>query len=197
MKLEQYAKVYQGLVLSRFQTMPGTDAVAFSLYTMKEMSDSLGFEYHGSTEKLKETHISKEKANELPITKKGMVLINLTSHRAVSVRLEHEGLLVPSNFAVIVPDERLDALYLEWYINEHPSCRKQLRLATQGAVIGSLSIQMLRGLSIESPSLQQQYTMRNVYMSVQKKKKLLNERVELEEKLAKHLLLQSLKEEIK
>lgn len=197
LKLEQCAAVSQGVVLSRLETISGSDASKYSLYTTKEMNDSLGVEYHGSTEKLKEIHILKEKTKDLPISKEGMVLINLTSHRATSVRLEHVGRLIPSNFAIIEPTGTIDALYLEWYINEHPSCRKQLRIATQGSIIASLSIQMLRLLFVKIPTIEQQQTIRNVYIRMQKKKQLMQERIQLEEKLVKHILLGSLKEETK
>ena len=49
-----------------------------------------------------------------------MVLVNLTGHRAVYVRPEHIGRLVPSNFAIIEPKGNVNTTYLEWYLNEHP-----------------------------------------------------------------------------
>jgi restriction endonuclease S subunit len=188
MKIEEIASVTQGVVLSRVQTMPGPEAITIPLYTMKEMNESIGEDYRVG-DKLQEIAVLKIKMKDLPITKEGMVLINLTSLRAVTVRPEHAGKLIPSNFAVIEPNEQLEARYLEWFINKHPSCRKQLRTATQGSIITALSIQMLRTLIVELPSLEKQQKIGHVYRLGYEKKRLLTERMQLEEQLIKHLLL--------
>jgi restriction endonuclease S subunit len=164
---------------------------------MKEMNESLGVEYHGSMEKLQELNVLKSKAKNLPITREGMVLVNLTGHRAVSIRPEHTGRLIPSNFAIIEPKKNLDGVYLEWFLNEHPYCRKQLRIATQGTIVAALSIQMLRSLQIELPSLSQQQAIGGINRILDRKKRLVSERLQLEEQLIKHLSLRYLKEEIK
>jgi len=164
---------------------------------MKEMNESLGIEYHGSIDKLQEIHVLQEKGKNLPITREGMVLVNLTGHRAVSVRTEHTGKLVPSNFAIIEPKKNLDATYLEWYLNEHPFCRKQLQISTQGTTVAALSIQMLRFLQVELPSMNQQQTIGNMNRILDRKKRLVNERVQLEGQLVKYLSLGYLKEEKK
>jgi restriction endonuclease S subunit len=197
MVLDQWATVSQGVTPSRVQTMPGSDTIRFSFYTMKEMNESLGMEYHGNTEKLQEIHVSSDKANGLPVSKENMVLINLTGHRAVAIRPEHTGKLITSNFAIIEPNKELHSLYLEWYVNEHPACRKQLRVATQGTVVAALSIQMLRSLEIEIPSIMVQEMISNIYALFHRKKHLINERLHLEEQLIKQVLLGFNKEEIK
>lgn len=195
--IKNCATVSQGVVLSRVLTLPSSNAIEISLYTMKEMNDSLGVEYHGSVEKLKEVLILKEKAKDLPITRVGMVLVNLTGHRAVSVRPEHIGRLIPSNFAIIEPRDNINPTYLEWYFNEHPSCRKQLRIATQGSIVPALSIQMLRAIRIELPTIRQQQTISNMNRILDQKKRLVYERLDLEEQLVKELTLRYIKEDPK
>ncbi|MDA2273465.1 hypothetical protein CBR59_25615 [Bacillus thuringiensis] len=194
MLLEHCSTVSQGAFLSRVHTHLSTDTVKLSVYTMKEMNESLGIEYHGSMEKLQEVHVLKGKERELPITKEGMVLVNLTAHRAVSVRREHIGRLIPSNFAIIEPKESLEASYLEWYLNDHPECRKQLRIATQGTTVAALSIQMLRSLKIELPMMEKQQIIGDMKYLKDQKKRLVNERLQLEEILVKYLSLGYLKE---
>ncbi|NUH86238.1 hypothetical protein HUN92_21565 [Bacillus firmus] len=195
MFLDKCSKVMQGVILARIETHPGPDTIPLSLYTMKEMNESIGVDYRGSIEKLQKVHVPKNRVDELPIAKEGMILINLTAHKAVSVRPEHAGKLITSNFAVIETNEKLNPLYFEWYFNEHPSCRKHLRIATQGSIVSALSIQMLRSLEIELPSLRNQEKLGHIYQLTYKKKRLTNERLMLEEKLTKQLLLNYLKEE--
>ncbi|KAB2400091.1 MULTISPECIES: hypothetical protein [Bacillus cereus group] len=168
-----------------------------SIYTMKEMNESLGVEYHGRIEKLQEVHVLKEKVSDLPITRENMVLVNLTGHRAVYVRPEHIGRLVPSNFAIIEPKGNVNTTYLEWYLNEHPFCRKQLRIATQGTTVAALSIQMLRSLQLKLPTIDQQKAIGSMNQILDRKKRLVSERLQLEEQLVKHLSLSYFQEENK
>ncbi|WP_280166639.1 hypothetical protein [Priestia aryabhattai] len=197
MLLGHCTKVSQGAIISRIKEHPLSDTVKLSLYTMKEMNDSLGLEYHGNSEKLQEVHVLKLKAKDLPITQVGMVLVNLTAQRAVSVRSEHIGRLVPSNFAIVEPKNCLDLAYLEWYFNKHPFCRKQLRIATQGTIVSALSIQMLRNIEIELPSIRKQQNIGNMNRLIEQKRQLVSEKLKLEEHLVKYLSLGYLKEEIK
>ncbi|MGG2059671.1 hypothetical protein [Priestia megaterium] len=197
MILEYCSTVSQGVVISRVQQPFGSGNTEYSLYSMKEMNESLGREYHGNTEKLQKIHVSSEKAAALPVTKEGMVLVNLTAHRAVAIQPEHIGKLIPSNFAIIEPKENLHTLYFEWYFNEHPSCRKQLRIATQGSIISALSIQMLRSLDIDLPKKNKQRAIGMINHLIRQKKGLLNEKIDLEATLTKHKLLSLPKGEIK
>ncbi|PLT33639.1 restriction endonuclease subunit S [Bacillus sp. V5-8f] len=195
MFLENCATVSQGVILSRIQTLPGPDAKSIPLYTMKEFNESLGLSYHGRTEKLQEIHVLKEKIEDLPVAKEGMVLINLTAHKAVLVRSEHTGKIITSNFVIISPKSNLNPLYFEWFFNEHPDCHKQLRIAIQGSIVSALSIQMLRSIQLKLPSLKEQELMGNIYRLTYDKKRLTNERLQLEEQLTNYLLLRFLKEE--
>lgn len=195
MILDDIAKVSQGAILSRIQTLSSADSLAVSIYSMKEMNESLGIYYRGSTEKLQEIHVTRSKMTQLPLSQEGMVLINLTAHRAVAVLPEHVGKLVTSNFAIVIPNSKLDPLYLEWYFNEHPQCLRQLRIFTQGSSVSALSIQMLRSLDLILPSIQEQATMGKINHALYKKKRLLTEQLLLEEQMINQRLLQYLREE--
>ncbi|QOS82128.1 hypothetical protein JNUCC31_15615 [Paenibacillus sp. JNUCC31] len=180
--LSDYGSVIQGANLSRVQAEPGVGSIKFMLYTMKELNESLGNENRGSHDKTQEIHVSESKARELPITDKNMVLINLISRRAATVRSEYIGRLVPSNFAIIKVDETLYAPYLEWHLNEYPKSRIYLSEATQGTTVGALSIQKLRAVPIVVPSLKEQEIVGDVYSNLINKKRLLMQRIYIEEK---------------
>ena len=195
LNLADYGNVVQGANLSRVQAEPGLSSVKLMLYTMKEMNESLGNENRGSHDKPQEILVLETKAKELPVTDENMVLINLISRRAATVRPEYMGRLVPSNFAIIRVNEALcDPPYLEWYLNEYPESRKYLSEATQGTTVAALSIQKLRAVPIVVPSLKEQKIIGDVYSSLLNKKRLLMQRIYLEEKSINQQLCSYLQE---
>lgn len=197
MNLEKYASVTQGAFLSRVQTIPSADAVKFPLYTMKEMNEWLSPDPNIASENSQDVYVSKDRVESLPIAKEGLVLISLTGQRAVALKQEHEGKLIPSNFAIIEPTEFLHPDYLEWFINEHPECRRQLKIATQGSIVTALSIQMLRTLEIILPPMVDQVKIGRVHKLLHRKNRLLQERIVLQRQYARHILVGYIKEELK
>lgn len=194
MNLEQCASVVQGAFLSRIQTSPSVDSVKLPVYTMKEMNEWLSPD-PSSSEIQQDVHVSKGRLGSLPLAKEGLVLISLTGQRAVALQQEHFGKLIPSNFAIIEPTSELHSDYLEWFINEHPDCRKQLKIATQGSSIAALSIQMLRTLKIAMPPIDEQVKIGSIHRLIHRKNRLLQERITWEQQYIKQRLMDYLKEE--
>lgn len=197
MNLEKYALVTQGAFLARVQTLPSPESVKLPLYTMREMNEWLSPESNAMTDVSQEVFVSKDRLETLPIAKEGWVLISLTGQKAVAMQKEHVGKLIPSNFAIIEPSEQLLPDYLEWFINEHPDSKKQLRIATQGSTISALSIQMLRTLEINLPPMNVQVKIGNIHRLLHRKNRLLQEKLMLEHQYAKHIMMGYLKEELK
>lgn len=197
MRLEQYASVMQGAFLSRIQTSSSFDAVKLPVYTMKEMNEWLSPDPNVTLEEPQNVHVSRERLESLPLAKEGLVLISLTGQRAIALKQEHVGKLIPSNFAIIAPSADLHPDYLEWYINEHPDCKRQLKIATQGSIVSALSIQMLRTLEIILPPMNVQMKIGSIHRLLHRKNRLLLEKVMLERQYAKHLMMGYLKEELK
>ena len=190
MQLQDIATVTQGAFLSRVETSPESkEAQEVNLYTMKEMNESLGLDYRGDTERVTAIHVERDRLKKLKLTTEKMVVVNLLSTKAVAVRKEHVGLLIPSNFVVIEWNEDFSPLYFEWFYNEHPSCHKQLRVARQGTIISALSIQMLRELDIVIPPLDKQELIGKMYRSLKKKHALRNEYEQLEEKFMNYSMI--------
>lgn len=195
LNLEQCASVVQGAFLSRIQISPSPEAVKLSVYTMKEMNEWLSPD-PTSTENQQDVHVAQERLGSLPLAKEGLVLISLTGQRAVALQREHIGKIIPSNFAIIEPTSELHPDYLEWFINEHPDCRKQLKIATQGSSITALSIQMLRALEIILPPMDDQVKIGSVHRLLHRKNRLLQERIVWEQQYIKQIIMGYLKEEV-
>lgn len=198
MNLEQCASVVQGAFLSRIQTSPSLEAVKLPVYTMKEMNEWLSPDPTSveNQQDASDVHVDQGRLVSLPLAKEGLVLISLTGQRAVALQQEHVGKLIPSNFAIIEPTGELHPDYLEWYINEHPDCRKQLKIATQGSSIAALSIQMLRSLEIILPPMDDQVKIGSVHRLLHRKNRLLQERIVWEQHYIKQILMGYLKEEV-
>lgn len=194
MNLEQCASVVQGAFLSRIQTSPSMEAVKLQVYTLKEMNEWLSPD-PTSSEYQQDIHVAKDRLGSLPLAKEGLVLISLTGQRAVALQQEHVGKLIPSNFAIIEPSGELHPDYLEWFINEHPDCRKQLKIATQGSSVTALSIQMLRTLDIILPPMDVQMKIGSIHRLLHRKNRLLQERMVWEQQYIKQLLMGYLEEE--
>ncbi|OME34930.1 restriction endonuclease subunit S [Paenibacillus odorifer] len=202
MNLEQCAAVTQGAFLSRVQTVPVTEEEKLELhkcplYSMKEMNEWLSPDLGVLSGNTQDVYVSYDRVDSLPIAREGWVLISLTGQRAVALKQEHVGKLIPSNFAIIEPTGVLSPDYLEWYINEHPQCRKQLKVATQGSSVAALSIQMLRTLEIILPPMADQIRVGSVYRLLHRKNRLLQERTMLEQQYAKQIIMGYIKEEYK
>jgi len=194
LNLEQCASVVQGAFLSRIQTSPSMEAVKLQVYTLKEMNEWLSPD-PTSSEYQQDIHVAKDRLGSLPLAKEGLVLISLTGQRAVALQQEHVGKLIPSNFAIIEPSGELHPDYLEWFINEHPDCRKQLKIATQGSSVTALSIQMLRTLDIILPPMDVQMKIGSIHRLLHRKNRLLQERMVWEQQYIKQLLMGYLEEE--
>jgi restriction endonuclease S subunit len=170
------------------------EAVKLQVYTLKEMNEWLSPD-PTSSEYQQDIHVAKDRLGSLPLAKEGLVLISLTGQRAVALQQEHVGKLIPSNFAIIEPSGELHPDYLEWFINEHPDCRKQLKIATQGSSVTALSIQMLRTLDIILPPMDVQMKIGSIHRLLHRKNRLLQERMVWEQQYIKQLLMGYLEEE--
>lgn len=197
MNLEQCASVSQGVFLSRVQTLPSSESVRLPLFTLREMNEWLCPEPDFTSDDPQDIHVPMDRVSSLPIAREGMVLISLTGQRAIALQQVHSGKLIPSNFAIIETAESLNPNYLEWFINEHPDCKRQLKVATQGSIISSLSIQMLRALEISLPPISDQEKVGSVHRLLHRKNRLIQERIALEQQYAKHILMGYIKEETK
>lgn len=196
LKIESLGKVTHGVTLSRIEAKPGEDFEVFKLFTMQDLSRETG--NYGLNPEVQEVQVSNTKFDRSLLSKKGMVIIGLTSYKAIVVNENHIGKISSSNFALIEFNEnKIDSSYFTWYFNEHPEIQKQLQIAMQGSIIRALSVQMLRELEIPIPKLELQQKIGKLYELKKRKEKALFQKNVLEEKLYKYLIINKLKEEQK
>ncbi|MFL0252928.1 restriction endonuclease subunit S [Clostridium neuense] len=196
MKIDAIGKVIHGATISRIESKSGEEFYTYPVFTMQELSRETG--QYGIKEEFQEVNIIKEKFDKSFLSEINMVVIGLTSYKALVIGDQNKGKLITSNFAIIEFNKNIiDPFYFSWYFNEHPKIEKQLRVAMQGSIIRALSIQMLRELDITVPSLEKQEKIGRLYYLRKRKEKLLFEKKSLEELFYKQLIVDKLKEDSK
>lgn len=194
MKLEKLGKVNHGLTISRITAKPDEQQEEIPLFTMQDLNIEMG-NYDLKSEG-KTVSVSQETFDKSLLSKKNVVVIGLTVHRAYVIENHHVGKIIPSNFAYIYLDEsKIDPNYFTWYFNEHPNIKRQLQIAMQGSMgIMALSVQMLRELEIDLPSIEIQRKLGKIYALRRRKEKALYEKYILERDLYKQIMINKLKE---
>lgn len=196
MKIDAIGKVTHGVTLSRIQAQSYDDFESYTIFTMQDLSRETG--QYSIKDEIQKTDICKNKFDSIYLSKINMVVIGLTSYKAMVIDETHKKKLITSNFAIVEFDEsKIDPFYFTWYFNEHPEIQKQLTIAMQGTIIRALSVQMLRELELPLPKLDVQRKIGKMYKLKKRKEKLLFERNILENELYKQLIINKLKEDIK
>ena len=194
MKLEKLGKVNHGLTISRITAKPDELQEEIPLFTMQDLNLEMGA-YDLKSEG-KTIPVSKESFDKGLLSKESMVVVGLTVHKAYAIEKHHVGKIIPSNFAYVCLDEsKIDLNYFTWYFNEHPNIKRQLQIAIQGSMgIMALSVQMLRELEIDLPSMEIQRKLGKIYELRRRKEKALYEKNMLEKDLYKQIMINTLKE---
>lgn len=196
-QLQEIASIVQGVNFTRVETTEKTlGAKLVKILTLKEFNESMGLPYRLAQDKKASIWIEEKQMDKLRFTEENMVVIHLLTQRVASIPLIYGKLLIPSNFVIIDFQQQVDAKFVEWYFNEHAEVRRQFKLATQGSSVSSLSINMLREMEVSLPPIQLQTRVGKIVQAVQQKKRLIEERMELEDHYI-HKLLSVIMEEYK
>lgn len=196
LKISDIGNVIHGVTLSRIEPKTLEESETYKLFTIQELNEEISM-FPSKTDD-KEIEVSKERFDSLYLAKHNMVIIGLTSFKAIAVTDKQIGKVISSNFAFIELDiSKAESAYFSWYFNEHSNVEKQLQIAMQGTSIRALSVQMLRELEIILPPLEVQRAIGKVYELKRRKEKLLYKKNILEEQLYNEIILRKLKEENK
>ncbi|MFX3673533.1 MAG: restriction endonuclease subunit S [Paenisporosarcina sp.] len=169
MQLGEIAHIKTGLVLTRKKAEVEHEMRAtYKLLTLKNITEdgiiqADSFEQFGSNDILDEHYFTKE----------GDVLMRLSHpHTAVYIGKEHEGLLVPSYFAIIkVHHDKFLPEYISWYLNSD-AVKKELERSQAGSRIPSTNQNVLKTIPIQVISLSKQKALIELLQLHQKEKTL-------------------------
>ena len=182
MKLTNISKIHTGLVLVRKRAYAKDQGVhEYNMLTLKS------FDPKGQlNEDYLDGFFSKEKLENKYLTNKGDIIIRLTSpYTAICINGKHEGLVIPSNFAIIRLKEQIFipefiALFLNSEIIE-----KQFFKSSISTTIPLIKTAHLRDIGIPEKTLEMQKKIVELNQLQLKEKILLSHLMEEKGKLAK------------
>lgn len=175
MKIEDIANIYQGIILSRIKNQD-VQTEKCPIYSFIEDEDNYV-----------EIPKDNEYKSQIPFTKKNMVLLNLTSHRASIIEEDEEDMVIPSTFIVLEPNGEVDSVYLEWYINESRDFKKSLHIIKQGSAILTIPIQGFKEIKVKLPPIEVQQKISRISKLMKEEKRLREEKEELFKKVLKYI----------
>lgn len=176
MKIEDIANVYQGITLSRIKKYKTHETEKVPIYSFRE-----------TEERFIDLPVDRDKIVEIPFTKEGMILLNLTSHRASIIDKSEEGMVIPSTFMFLIIKDKVNPLYLEWYFNESSDFSRKVQMIKQGSVVASISVQGLREMNIDVPPKDIQDKISNILRLRKRKIALFEEEDYLYKQLIKYI----------
>ena len=185
-RIDEIAKLQPGQLLTRIREVDDPDVSGYVVYSGKHfLADSfqLGPD-DGKQDKVIRTE------EDVMLVEPEMLLISLTTNKAVIVSEAHEGHLLTSNYIRVDYDSsKIDPNYFCYVYNESDAVRKQIAMNEQGAsLVSRLSLQQLRKFELLCPSLDEQHRVGSIYRLQQKRELLQLEKIRLE-KSAVHALL--------
>jgi len=169
LRLEEIANINQGIPLNRIRLRKSME---------KEERIVYSFESESNIEVPKDIEDIDQK---IPIIRKGMILLNLTSYKAKQADREDIGKVIPSNYIIIEVKnkEKVDPDYLGWYIDQSEGFKRELHKIKQGSIIMSIPINEFRKINIELPNIKFQEKLGKINSLNKKRKKLFMEKQEL------------------
>ncbi len=178
MKLSELATIKTGLVMARKQAkQPCSEVIWYKQLNLRSIHPE-GY--------IERTYVEDFGAKEtLPaeyLTQSGDIVVRLTTpYTAVLIDEEWKGVVVPSHFVIIRPDNRLLPEYLYWLLNTK-KIREKLTQNVSSIMIGTIKPKSYACLDIEILSLEQQQRIARLNLLAKKELDLL-ERLKEQKKL--------------
>jgi restriction endonuclease S subunit len=167
MLLEEIAEIKMGLVLTRKKAQIEYDIQAtYQLVTLKNIEDEGMFNQQPYVK-----FESNDGLSDHYFTKEGDVLMRLSHpNTAIFIDKDHEGLLVPSYFAIIeVVNKNFIPQYVSWCLNSD-AVKHELERSQSGTRIPSTNKNVLNTLEIKEVSLSKQEKITQIQRLHQKEK---------------------------
>lgn len=192
MKLNELATIKTGLVIARKQAkQPYSEVIWYKQLNLRSIHPE-GY--------IERTYVEDFGAKEtLPaeyLTQSGDIVVRLTTpYTAVLIDEEWKGVVVPSHFVIIRPDNRLLPEYLYWLLNTK-KIREKLTQNVSSIMIGTIKPKSYACLDIEILSLEQQQRIARLNLLAKKELDLL-ERLKEQKKLYYEIAIDRIQREMR
>jgi hypothetical protein len=172
MKLSSDITIAHGTILSRVRDPLNLDENAKLMITMQDLSYYCGTHLDKPSKTYQK--INPENLDKCLFGKKNDVVIGLTVNKAMVIEKDFDNAFIPSNFALIsFNSDNIDPYYFMWYINESTEYERMSKQIKQGSYyIKSVSINELRDVQFDFPSIDNQIKIGKIYQNILKREKL-------------------------
>lgn len=160
MKMTDLVSFKLGSPQFRIKETLAKEAPLYQMYSQLDLEEDLAGVVgdHQENKQVKTLDdVSTLKANDL--------VFSLISGKAALVSPEHAGYLYTQNYLILEPDERLDAKFLLYLLNEDKGIARQLWLGLQGSMVLKYTVKQVKDLKLPKlPSLSKQAAIGQVYL---------------------------------
>ena len=160
MKMTDLVSFKLGSPQFRIKETLAKEAPLYQMYSQLDLEEDLAgvVSDHQENKQVKTLDdVSTLKANDL--------VFSLISGKAALVSSKHAGYLYTQNYLILEPDERLDAKFLLYLLNEDKGIARQLWLGLQGSMVLKYTVKQVKDLKLpELPSLSKQAAIGQVYL---------------------------------
>ena len=160
MKMTDLVSFKLGSPQFRIKETLAKEAPLYQMYSQLDLEEDLAgvVSDHQENKQVKTLDdVATLKANDL--------VFSLISGKAALVSPEHAGYLYTQNYLILEPDERLDAKFLLYLLNEDKGIARQLWLGLQGSMVLKYTVKQIKDLKLPKlPSLSKQVAIGQVYL---------------------------------
>ena len=160
MKMTDLVSFKLGSPQFRIKETLAEEAPLYQMYSQLDLEEDLAgvVSDHQENKQVKTLDdVSTLKTNDL--------VFSLISGKAALVSPEHAGYLYTQNYLILEPDERLDAKFLLYLLNEDKGIARQLWLGLQGSMVLKYTVKQVKDLKLPKlPSLSKQAAIGQVYL---------------------------------
>lgn len=183
MRLNEFATVRTGLVLSRKESKLQSESFFYNQLNLKSIEDSGAIILENTI-----PYYSSEKLTENYLTQVGDVIIKTSEpYTAVYIKEEYAGLVIPSHFVIIRTDKSI-ALpqFITWYLNKD-QIKKSFHMSCSGT-LKQIKPKTVAETEIKLPDLEKQKQVVKLYDLSRQEIQLLEKLIIQKETFYKELL---------
>lgn len=190
-QLDAHVKFFSGVPQFRITETQEKESVSYSIYNQNDLIDDL---MGSKTEPLDNNKLYTN--NKVDTLSKGDVVFSLISGMASMVREEHDGYLYTHNYVKMLVDDKIDAKFLVYLLNEDKEIKKQFQIGLQGSTILKYTVKQLKQLKLSYlPSFEKQKVIGEIYLKQLKVETLKHRVIKAEKELLFYKLEEMIRDE--
>ncbi|WP_409199831.1 hypothetical protein [Methanobrevibacter sp. DSM 116169] len=182
-KLTEIANIYSGLFTKRIELKSPNKSFKYLTIPNKALNDN----YINPNEF--ETLYSDKKIDEKYIAQYNDIIMKLSPpYNVAIINFKEDNVVVPLNCGIIrVNNHNYIPIFLSYILNSN-KIKKQLSRLVEGSGIKIMKIQQVKDIKIKKIPLKTQKKYEKLFVLLNKKKKLLERKLELEEQFTKNII---------